>query len=171
MVPLSIKWSLGLQAALGAGFSLNQNLPNNNPNILALDNPQAFTIGGIESTLREQEVYFIGLRRAELSFGQFLKFGVSAQYNPVKNLYFTPSINIGKFADSHSGLYENLLNWEFKPDNDSILTPRSKKTTNIFGYGLEVGINSKFGPFRLVVHSNTYTKTAYAYFSMGFRFF
>ena len=171
MFPLSIKWSLGLQAALGAGFSFNQNLPNNKPNILALDNPQAFIIGGIEPTLREQEVSFIGLRRAELSFGQFLKFGISAQYNPIKNLYFTPSINLGKFADSHKGMYQNLFNWEFQPDDDSVLTPRTQKATNILGYGLEVGYNTKFGPLRLAVHSNTYTKTGYGYFSMGFRFF
>ncbi len=171
MLPLSKKWSLGLQAALGAGFSINQNLPNNNPNILALDNPQAFTVGGIESTLREQEVSFIGLRRAELSFGQFLKFGISAQYNPFKNLYFTSSLNIGKFADSHSGLYQDLLNWDFKTNDDSVLTPRTQKTTNIFGYGLEVGYYTKLGPLRLAVHSNTYTNTGYVYFSMGFRFF
>jgi NTE family protein len=171
MLPLSKKWSLSLQAALGAGFSLNQNLPNNNPNILALDNPQAFTIGGVESTLREQEVSFIGLRRAELSFGQFLKFGISAQYNLVKNLYLTSTLNIGKFADSHSGLYQNLSNWEFQPDEDVILTPRTQKAANILGYGIEIGYNTKFGPLRLVGHSNTYTKTGYAYFSMGFRFF
>jgi NTE family protein len=171
MLPLSTKWSLGLQAALGAGFSLNQNLLNNKPNILTLDNPQAFTIGGIEATLRDQEASFIGLRRAELSFGQFLKFGISGQYTPIKNLFFTPSINIGKFADSHSGLYENLLNWEFKPDDDNISTPLIQKTTNIFGYGLEVGYMTKLGPLRLAAYSNTYTKTGYAYFSMGFRFF
>jgi NTE family protein len=171
MLPLSIKWSLGIESALGAGFSVNQNLPNNKPNIIALDNPQSFIVGGIESTLREQEVAFIGLRRAELAFGQFLKFGISGQYTPIKNLCFTPTLNIGKFADSHGGLYKDLLNWEFKPDGDNVLTPRSQKTTNILGYGVEVGYNTKFGPLRLAVHSNTYTKTGYGYFSMGFRFF
>jgi NTE family protein len=171
MIPLSIKWSLGLQAALGAGFSLNQNTGNNKPNILALDNPQAFTIGGIEATLRQQEVAFTGLRRAELAFGQFLKLGISGQYNPIKSLYFTPSINLGKFADSHSQFYQNLLDWELKPDNDPISASQSSKIANILGYGLEIGYNTKLGPLRLAAHSNTYTKTGYAYFSMGFRFF
>jgi NTE family protein len=171
MLPLSKKWSLGIQAALGAGFSIHQNLPNNTPIVVALDNPQAFVIGGIESSLRDQEVSFIGLRRAELSFGQFLKLGISGQYTPLKNLYFTPTLNIGKFADSHKGLYKNLFDWEFKPDEDRILNPQNQKTSNILGYGVEIGYNTKMGPLRLAVHSNTYTKTGYGYFSMGFRFF
>jgi NTE family protein len=171
MLPLSTELSLGVQAALGAGFSVKQNLPNNKPNIIALDNPQAFIVGGIESALREQEVSFVGLRRAELAFGQFLKLGISGQYTPVKNLYFTSTLNIGKFSDSHKGLYKDLLNWEFKPGRDNILTPRNQKTTNILGYGVEVGYNTKLGPLRFAVHSNTYTNTGYGYFSMGFRFF
>ena len=171
MLPLSKKWTLGIQAGVGAGFSLSKSLPANQPDTLPLDNPQAFLIGGIEPTVRDQEVPFIGLRRAELSFGQFMRLGISAQYNFAKHMYLTPTANIGKFADSHRGLYNSLLEWDFKSNHDSVLTPRIQTGTTILGYGLELGYNTRFGPFRLAAHSNTYTNSVYVYFSMGFRFF
>lgn len=164
-IPLSQNWSLGLQASLGAGFSLNKNKDKAN----LLDNPETFYIGGSTLYDRDNTLAFIGLRKAEIEFSQCLQFGVSGQYHLGKSFYFGPSTNIGRFSDSHKQFYTRLWDWQFVKDISDPIKIQAAQPTHILGYGLNMGYLSKIGPVNLLIHSNTFTHSWYAFFSFGFK--
>lgn len=162
-IPLSRNWSLGLQASLGAGFSLNKNKTN------LLDNPETFYIGGSNLFERDNTLTFMGLRKAEIEFSQCLIFGVSGQYHLGKSFYLTPTANIGRFSDSHKQFYTRLWDWEFVKDITDPIEIQAVQPTHILGYGLNLGFMSKIGPVNLMLHSNTFTHSWYMFFSFGFK--
>ena len=168
-IPLSNRLSTGVQAALGAGFSLNKNLPKNRPDTIPLDNPETFYIGGIDAAVRENTLSFIGLQKGEIVFSQYLLLGIHARYHLMKRFYITPSINVGKFADNYKVLFSNLAEWNFKKDIYEPIDIQAIKPTNIMGYGLNIGYQSKVGPVNLLLHSNTFTHSLYLFFSFGFK--
>ena len=164
-IPLSENWSLGLQANLGAGFSVFPAPLSKNK----ADNPETFYIGGTQLSERDNALNFMGLRKAEIEFSQFLELGVSAQYHFRKNFYFTPTANIGRFSDNHNAFYSNILDWEFVKETGTPTDIQAFQATHILGYGLNVGYMSRIGPINLLVHSNTFTKSTYVFFSFGFK--
>jgi NTE family protein len=168
-IPISKRWSVGLKVGLGAGFSLHNNLPANNPDAPLLDNPEAFYIGGSESSVRNYESSFTGLRKSEIEFSQFMQFGVTAQYHLSKHFFITPSANIGRFSDRHTALYSHLLDWDLSKDQSGLATDHSQDPVPILGYGVNFGYQSSAGPVNLLVHSNTFTHTLYVFFSFGFK--
>jgi NTE family protein len=168
-IPLSNRLSLGLQAALGAGFSLNKNLPQNRPDTILMDNPETFYIGGFDPAIRDNTLSFIGLRRGEVEFSQYLLVGIHTQYHLMKRFYITPSLNIGRFADNYKALYNNLFRWDLKKDINDPIEIQTTQPTHILGYGLNIGYQSKIGPVNLLLHSNTFTHSLYVFFSFGFK--
>jgi NTE family protein len=168
-IPLSNRLSAGVQAALGAGFSLNKNLPKNRPDTIPLDNPETFYIGGSNPAVRENTLSFIGLRNGEIVFSQYLLLGIHARYHLKKRFYITPSMNVGKFADNYSVLFSNLAEWNFKKDIYEPVDIQAIKPTNIMGYGLNIGYQSKVGPVSLLLHSNSFTHSWYVFFSFGYK--
>ena len=168
-IPLSKNLSLGISAALGAGFSLNHNLSKREADTIPLDNPETFYIGGMNVSERDNTLNFIGLRKAEIEFSQYITFGLSGQYQLDKNVYLTPTVNIGRFSDKHNVLFSHILDWDLKKDITEPLTSQATQPTHILGYGLNVGYLSKIGPVNLLVHSNTFTHSWYVFFSFGFK--
>ncbi len=168
-IPLSKRLTIGVQAALGAGFPLNKNLQQNGHDTIPLDNPETFYIGGIDPAIRDNTLSFIGLRKGEVEFSQFLQLGIQAQYKPMKYFYITPSANVGRFTDRYKVLYTNLLEWNFKKDIKDPIEIQATLPTHILGYGLNFGYQSKIGPVNLLLHSNTYTHSWYVYFAFGFK--
>ena len=169
-IPLSKKWSLGIQAALGVGFSLNKHLPQNRPDTIALDNPETFYVGGTDISERDNTLAFIGLRKAEIEFSQYLRLGISGQYHLAKHFYLSPSVNIGRFSDNYKTLFSNIFDWDLRKDNSDPIALQALTPTHILGYGLNLGYQSKIGPVNLLVHSNTFTHSWYVFFSFGYKF-
>ena len=169
-IPLSKKWSLGIQAALGAGFSLNKHLPQNRPDTIPLDNPETFYVGGTDISERDNTLSFIGLRKAEIEFSQYMRLGISGQYHLAKHFYLSPSVNIGRFSDNYKAFFSNIFDWDLRKDNSDPIVLQALTPTHILGYGLNLGYQSKIGPVNLLVHSNTFTHSWYVFFSFGYKF-
>ena len=168
-IPLSKNFSIGIRAALGAGFSLNKNLPQNRPDTIPLDNPETFYIGGTNLSDRDNTLDFIGLRKSEVEFSHYLTFGINGQYHLGKSFYLTPSVNIGRFSDSHQQFFSNVFDWDLKKHINDPIEVQKAQPTHILGYGLNLGYMSKIGPVNLLLHSNTFTKSFYVFFSFGFK--
>jgi NTE family protein len=168
-IPFSNRWAVGLRAGLGAGLSLRNKLPASNPDTPPLDNPETFYIGGSELSVRNYESSFIGLRKSEIEFSQFLQFGITAQYRASKHIFITPSANIGRFTDMHNALYSHLLDWDLKKDLNGLVPNQNLNPVHILGYGINFGYQSSAGPVNLLIHSNTFTHTFYVFFSFGFK--
>ena len=166
---ISPRFSLGLTAGLGAGFSLNNNLPANLPDSVISDNPETFYIGGSEVAMSTNEISFIGLRKAVLEYSQFIQVGIAAQYRIADHLFVSPMFTAGTYTDSYSALYKHIFNWDFNKDINDPNALNYKNAAQILGYGLKIGYLSKIGPVNFVVQSNTFTHGWNFYFSFGFK--
>jgi NTE family protein len=168
-IPLSTNFSLGIKAGLGAGFSINNNLPKNSLDTIPLDNPETFYIGGSDISERDNTLSFVGLRKAEIDFSQYFRLGISGQYHFAKHFYLTPSVNIARFSDNYKSFFSNIFDWDLKKDINDPLDLQTAAPTHILGYGLNLGYQSLIGPVNLQLHSNTFTHSWYLYFSFGFK--
>ncbi len=168
-LPVSSRLSVGLFASLGAGFSLNNNIPANQSDSITSDNPETFYFGGSEVAAHTNEISFTGLRKAELAFSQYFQAGISAQYRIGNHFYITPLANAGRYTDSYSILFNHFFEWDFDKDINDQGEMMGREPIQILGYGLKLGYLSKFGPLNFLAQSNTYTHGWNFYFSFGFK--
>ena len=74
-----------------------------------------------------------------------------------------------RFSDSHQQFFSNIFDWDLKKHINDPIEVQKAQPTHILGYGLNLGYMSKIGPVNLLLHSNTFTKSFYVFFSFGFK--
>lgn len=110
---------------------------------------QKYNLGGSEYNYDMLSPEFNGLRQKELPVTSVAKAAISLQYRIMKKLYLTPSVSYGKVSN------------EFSPFNES---------SDIFGYGVNLGYESVIGPISLNISRNNVLDFSRIYFSVGFKF-
>ncbi|RWY48377.1 patatin-like phospholipase family protein [Mucilaginibacter gilvus] len=154
-IALPLTPAISLKIGVLTGFNSSSRFGANGNNFFYLNNN--FGLGGTDQRDLYSNQGFIGLRQGELPFRGLTAFNFSAQYNPIKNIYFIPMLS---YAAESNG-YNTVANL-FKKGHDNI------------GYGLHLGYMSVIGPVDFVISKSTIVNEISlpwrAYLSLGYKF-
>ncbi|KFF22866.1 patatin-like phospholipase family protein [Chryseobacterium sp. JM1] len=147
IIPVTKKVSVKTNAFLGAHFSSTHKENEDQSPYLFLN--QKYNLGGSEYNFSGVNPEFNGFRQKEIPINSIAKLGLDVQYNLYKRFYLTPSFHYGKGGS------------ELSPFKDS---------SDIFGYGMNLGYESILGPININVSKNNIINFWRVYFSIGFKF-
>lgn len=111
-----------------------------------------FSAGGV-FTAYSYLIPFVGFNELEYNSNQIAMGGMGVQYEPFKNIFVEPLVNV-------------LLATDYV--EDFVRAPADVGL--VLGYGIQIGYASLIGPVLVNVSSNSYNKKLRAYFNLGYRF-
>ncbi len=120
-----------------------------------------FRLGGELQRPRDIHFPFIGLREAELSVPQVITIGARLQWNPLKNVYLSPTV------DMLAAGYDSEKFWKGLPDFDFAKVSTDGAFYQV-GYGVNLGYMSMIGPINVAAHNNTESRELRWFLSIGF---
>lgn len=136
---------------LFSGLSLNPFKPLNRVNTVYNN----FMLGGLIPNFRNQ-IPVVGLNDFQISTNNYIGANLSYQYEFQKNLFFTPRLSVGVFADK---LTDYVL-------TDAVLNRKNQ----LLSYGISAGYNSFLGPLDFSIMRNTQLKSFVFYVNLGHTF-
>lgn len=104
---------------------------------------------------------FFGLREAEQAMAQVMSFGASLQWNPTKNVYVSPAVNVLEGGFDSEEYWNTLGDFNFGEET-------RQNAYHLAGYGLNLGFMSLIVAINVVVFDNSSSNGLRWFFSVEF---
>lgn len=117
--------------------------------------------GGQLQRPRSISYTFTGLREGELSVPQIMMAGVQVQFNPIKNIYLIPAVNVLAAGYDPEDFWRTLSDFHFS----------EKAIDQAFyqvGYGITSSYMSPIGPIQFTLSKDAQIDKLRLFFSIGF---
>jgi len=117
--------------------------------------------GGQLQRPRSTSYTFIGLREGELSVPQILIAGIQVQFNPIKNIYLIPAVNVLAAGYDPKDFWNTLSDFKFADD-------AIDQAFYQVGYGVTSSYMSLIGPIQFTLSKDAQVDKLRVFFSVGF---
>ncbi len=117
--------------------------------------------GGQLQRPRSTSYTFIGLREGELSVPQIMMAGLQVQFNPIKNIYLIPAVNVLAAGYDPEDFWSTLSEFHFA---ESAIN----KAFYQVGYGITSSYMSPIGPIQFSLSKDAQIDKLRIFFSIGF---
>lgn len=159
VIPTGDKFSVQLLGQVGLTQEMSSH--ENFFSVYGLGAGDFFRVGGELQRPRDIHFPFFGLREAQLSVAQVMSAGARLQWNPNKNVYISPTVNILAAGYDSQAYWNTLGDFQFSDETFQGAFYQA-------GYGLNLGYMSILGPINIAVFDNTVTEGLRWFFSIGF---
>lgn len=121
------------------------------------------SVGGQIFRPRNNSFIFTGLKEGELAVPQVIMAGAQLQWEPTKNMYLIPSVNILAAGYDSSEYWKSLGEFNFSTDSQDAAFYQ-------FGYGLTAAYMSLIGPISITVSNDAQVDKIRWFLNIGFNF-
>ena len=146
------------------GFTFVDNLQSGDISFINYGYGANYFIGGVLERPRVDDHTLRGLQEAELVVTQFMMLNLGVQFNPLKNIYLTPHVNLATVGHDD---FTDYIQDAFSPGGN---WSTENETSGIFSTGVTASYKSILGPVDLDISWANDINKVRVFFAIGYQF-